>query len=155
MAALEAVARRAGVATRSRGLLIDGRFWYPRFPRMGRLVPSEIVLAWPEFFIDGQWISATELFGNVDDLAKSRDGFSNADGETLFDALARTAVDWEGRTSTPEVCSACDLSGNVLSDLGRFDSRDELFAAYGQTLCWGARRLAEPVLGRRSANATA
>jgi hypothetical protein len=72
-----------------------------------------------------------------------RGGFTNADGETLFDALARTAVDWDGVTG-----STCDLSATVLADLGRFSSRDALFAAYGQALCWPIRTVAEPVLSR-------
>ena len=46
-AVLEAVARAAGVPTRVRGLLVDGRFWYPRFPRLRALVPDQVVLAWP------------------------------------------------------------------------------------------------------------
>ncbi len=121
---------------------------------MRRLVPSEIVLSWPEFLIEGKWISATELFGDISDLAQIGNGFSNAGGETLFDALSRTAVDWEGHTSAHGACSACDLSTHVVSDLGRFNSRDELFATYGQTLCWGARRLAEPMMSRSSAMST-
>lgn len=89
--------------------------------------------AWPEFLIDpkflidGDWVDASELFGPVGSLSRST-GFSNADGETLFDALARTSVDWDGTTSSPGTCSACDLSATVLEDFGRFDSRDELFA---------------------------
>jgi len=63
-------------------------------------------------------------------------------------------VDWDGATSTPEECSSCDLSGEVLLDLGRFGSRDDLFAAHGQTLCWSARMAADPVLSRWSAGAS-
>lgn len=152
LAALEAVARAGGVPTRVRGFLIDGRFWYPRFPRLRFAVPASVVLAWPEFLVAGVWVDASELFGPVGSLSGSR-GFSNADGETLFDALTRTAVDWDGVTSTPSTCSACDLSGNVLRDLGRFDSRDDLFDRHGQTLCLPARVLGGPVMGRWSAGA--
>jgi hypothetical protein len=152
LAVLEAVARSAGIATRSRGLLVDGTFWYPRFPRLRFAVPDAVLLAWPEFSLDGAWVSASELFGPVVSLATTA-GFTNADGETLFDALARGAVDWDGVTSSPGSCSSCDLSATVLQDLGRFDSRDELFARHGQTLCWPARTLAEPVLSRWSAGA--
>lgn len=49
MAVLEAVARASGVPTRVRGLLVDGTFWYPRFPRLRRIVPDQVLLAWPEF----------------------------------------------------------------------------------------------------------
>ncbi|WP_324611734.1 transglutaminase domain-containing protein [Streptomyces sp. H021] len=49
LAVLEAVARAYGVPTRVRGLLVDGSFWYPRFPRLHRIVPDRVLLAWPEF----------------------------------------------------------------------------------------------------------
>lgn len=153
LAVLEAVARSAGIATRSRGLLVDGRFWYPRFPRLRFAVPDAVLVAWPEFRLDGVWVSASELFGQPGSLATTG-GFTNTDGETLFDALGRGAVDWDGVTSSPGSCSTCDLSATVLRDLGRFDSRDELFSRHGQTLCWAARTLAEPVLSRWSAGAT-
>ncbi|MGW3141753.1 transglutaminase domain-containing protein [Streptomyces sp. NPDC001139] len=169
LAVLEAVARASGVPTRVRGLLVDGRFWYPRFPRLHRVVPEQVVLAWPEFRVAGPapaagvaagsaaaWLSASELFGSLDELSVRRaDGFSNAGAETLFDALSRTAIDWDGTTLCPASGAGCDLSGHVLADLGRFDSRDELFARHGQTLCATARLLAEPVLGRRGAGAAA
>ncbi|ALG06634.1 transglutaminase domain-containing protein [Kibdelosporangium phytohabitans] len=144
LAVLEAVARASGIPTRVRGLVVDGRFWYPRFRRLRSLVPSEVVLAWPEFRVDGGWLGVAELFG---DLASrgTCGAFTNADGETLFDALSRTAVDWDGVTGT-----SCDLSARILADLGRFSSRDELFATHGQTLCAPSRLMADPVLGRWS-----
>lgn len=149
LAIVEAVARAAGVPTRVHGLVVAGEFWYPRFPRLRRLVPDRVVLAWPEFRIGGQWLEVGELFGSLAELsADSGGGFTNADGETLFDAIARTAVDWSGRTSTPAACSSCDLSAQLLADLGRFPSRDALFATYGQTLCLPSRVLAGPFLGR-------
>lgn len=152
LAVLEAIARSLGIATRVRGLLIDGTFWYPRFPRLRFAVPDVVVLAWPEFMIGDAWVPASDLFAADGPTATT--GFSNTTGETLFDALARTTVDWDGATSTPGACSGCDLSGEVVGDLGRFDSRDELFAAHGQTLNRGVRTLSGPVLGRWSAGAT-
>jgi hypothetical protein len=87
LAALEAVARATGVATRVRGLLVDGSFWYPRFPRVHRLVPHQVVLAWPEFHIAGPprngrptapWLKVSELFGDLDELNESSGGgFTN------------------------------------------------------------------------------
>ncbi len=62
------------------------------------------------------------------------------------------AVDWDA----PAACAGsapCDLSAHLRTDLGRFTSRDELFARHGQTMCRPARTLAEPVLGRWSAGA--
>ncbi|MFF4800613.1 transglutaminase domain-containing protein [Streptomyces sp. NPDC001351] len=160
LAVLEAVARSSGVATRVRGLLVDGAFWYPRFPRLHRIVPDQVLLAWPEFRLDAvsptghaaaSWLTVSELFGTLDELSDGQGGFTNAGTETLFEALSRTAIDWDGVTLCPADGAACDLSAYVLADLGHFDSRDELFARHGQTLCRTARVLAEPVLGRRRA----
>ena len=81
--------------------------------------------------------------------------FTNAGSETLFEALARTGVDWDGTMACSASDGSCDLSAHLLADLGHFDSRDQLFARHGQTLCGTARFLAEPVLGRRTAGATA
>ena len=95
--------------TRVRGLLVDGSFWYPRFPRVHRLVPHQVVLAWPEFHLEGPpqhgrptapWLTVSELFGDLDELnASSGGGFTNTGPETLFDALSRTAIDWDGTPS--------------------------------------------------------
>ncbi|MFK4689653.1 transglutaminase domain-containing protein [Streptomyces pristinaespiralis] len=163
LAVLESVARASGVATRVRGLVVDGTFWYPRFPRLHQIVPDQVLLAWPEFRIDGlspdghaaaPWLTVSELFGDLDELSgHAGGGFTNADPETLFEALSRTAIDWDGATACPSAGAPCDLSAHVLADLGHFDSRDELFARHGQTLCGMARLLAEPVLGRRAAGA--
>ncbi|MFB7513806.1 transglutaminase domain-containing protein [Streptomyces sp. NPDC056144] len=151
MAALEAVARSLGVPTRVRGLLVDGVFWYPRFPRLRAFVPDEVLLAWPEFLLDGAWTPIAELFDGLPAPAHGG-GFTNSGAETLFEAVARTSVDWDA----PAACdgaATCDLSAHLRTDLGRFDSRDELFARHGQTMCRLARTVAEPVLGRWSAGA--
>lgn len=155
MAVLESVARATGVRTRVRGLLVDGAFWYPRFPRLKALVPEDVLLAWPEFLLERDqepgWVPVGELF---DGVAGGGEAFSNRGGETLFDAVARVGVDWSGSVSCgAQGGTACDLSAQVLVDLGYFDSRDELFERHGQTLCRSARTLAEPVLGRWSAGA--
>jgi hypothetical protein len=164
MAVLEAVARAVGVRTRVRGLLVDGVFWYPRFPRLKPLVPEQVLLAWPEFRLDGAWVPVGELFGRTDGghgFTNRSGEFTNRGGETLFDAVARTTVDWGGATAscgapgtplTPGTpATTCDLSAQVQVDLGHFDSRDELFVRHGQTLCLAARTVSEPVLGRWSA----
>lgn len=149
LAVLEAVARRAGIATRVRGIAVDGSFWYPRFPRLKWLVPDRVILAWPEFMIDGHWTQVGELYGSIEEMSACGLGFTNADGETLFDAIARTAIDWDGRSGI----ESCDLSAVVKEDLGYFDSRDDLFGARGQTLAWLPRCLADQAMGRRSASA--
>ncbi|GAA4583877.1 hypothetical protein GCM10023194_22320 [Planotetraspora phitsanulokensis] len=145
LALLEAVARACGIASRVRGLLVDGRFWYSRFPRLRALIPHQVMLAWPEFQLDRRWVSVSELYGDLDTLQKAG-GFANVGGETLFDAVARTAVDWDGLT-----CSSCDLSGYVLADLGYFSSRDALFGTHGQTLCLPVRITADIIMSRRAA----
>ncbi|MFD4318901.1 transglutaminase domain-containing protein [Streptomyces sp. NPDC058548] len=155
MAVLEAVARSLDVPTRVRGLLVDGAFWYPRFPRLRPFVPEEVLLAWPEFLLDDTWVPVAELFANREESEPAAvDAFTNAGAETLFEAVARTTVDWDA----PAACAGsapCDLSAHLRTDLGRFTSRDELFARHGQTLCLPARTLAEPLLGRWSAGAGA
>ncbi|MGW3289996.1 transglutaminase domain-containing protein [Streptomyces sp. NPDC001002] len=163
LAVLEAVARAIGVATCVRGLVVDGSFWYPRFPRAHRLIPHQVVLAWPEFRIEGlarsggpaaPWLTVSELFGSLDDVNEAAGGgFTNSGSETLFEALSRTAIDWDGTTVCPANGPSCDLSAYVRTDLGHFDSRDELFAQHGQSLCGTARLLAEPIMSRRSAGA--
>ncbi|MFG1808495.1 transglutaminase domain-containing protein [Streptomyces sp. NPDC049040] len=160
MAVLEAVARAWGVPSRVRGLVVDGSFWYPRFPRLRGLVPGQVILAWPEFRLDGlpeaghavaPWLPVSELFTVAGEVAgRGGGGFTNAGPETLFEALSRTSVDWDGTAACP-AGGPCDLSAYLLADLGYFDSRDELFGRHGQTLCGPARLLAEPVLGRRAA----
>ncbi|MGE7387869.1 transglutaminase domain-containing protein [Streptomyces sp. NPDC004126] len=163
LAVLEAVARATGTATRVRGLVVDGAFWYPRFPRLRALVPDQVLLVWPEFRLPesaaepgaARWLTVSELFGARSERgAAPGGGFTNAGSETLFEAIARTAVDWDGAAALcPTGGAPCDLSAYVLTDLGHFDSRDALFARHGQTLCPLARTVAEPVLGRRAAGA--
>ena len=165
LAVLEAVARATGVRTRSRGLLLDGRFWYPRFPGLRAVVPDQVVLAWPEFHVDGVWLDSSALLGvtaGTEPGARTV-GFSNAGEETLFEAVGRGAVRWEtspdrgrdGHDQPVAGCDTCSLSGWVLAELGRYGSRDELFAVHGQTLCWLARTASGPVLSRWSAGAAA
>ncbi|MGW8727133.1 transglutaminase domain-containing protein [Streptomyces sp. NPDC055808] len=160
MAVLEAVARAWGIPSRVRGLVVDGSFWYPRFPRLRRLVPDQVVLAWPEFRIDGlsevdhtaaPWLPVSELFTGAGDPRGRGGVFTNTGPETLFEALSRTSVNWDKGTACPTSNGSCDLSAYLLTDLGHFTSRDALFAQHGQTLCGPARLLAEPVLGRRAA----
>ena len=145
LAILESVARATGVKTRVRALLIDRSFWYPRFPRIGFALPDQMMLAWPEFQIDGEWRSAAELFGPIG--CRGGGAFANRGGETLFEAVGRCAVDWDGREGDEEF----DLSRFVRADLGYFADRDEAFARLGQTLNEPARLLLDPILRRIAA----
>ncbi|WP_434094189.1 hypothetical protein [Nonomuraea wenchangensis] len=50
-------------------------------------------------------------------------------------------------------CAACDLSGHVRADLGRYVSRDALFLEHGQTVCRPVRFAVDPVMSRYAASA--
>jgi len=145
LAILESVARTIGVRTRVRALLIDRSFWYPRFPRIGFAVPNRMLLAWPEFSLEGGWRSASELFGPIG--CRGGGAFANHGAETLFEAVGRCAIDWDGRSHDDEY----DLSRFVRADLGYFADRDEAFARLGQTLTAPARTLLDPILRRINA----
>lgn len=138
LAILESVARSIGVATRVRALLIDRSFWYPRFPYVGFLLPDRILLAWPEFNVDG-WRPASELFGSLG--CRGGGSFTNRGSETLFEAVGRCAVDWDGCTDG----GPFDLSRFVRADYGYFTNRDDAFSALGQTLCAPSRLVADPI----------
>jgi hypothetical protein len=152
MACLEAISRANHIATRVRGLWIDGRFWYPRFYLSRPFIPKIILLAWPQFDISDRWVDFDELYGSTEELAmKSSDGFSNA-GETLFEAVAHTAVDFYGKSQQcGVVCSTTsfDLSRYVVGEEGLFDTRDELFAKHGSLQNSWRGRIFEVVFGGR------
>ncbi|WP_431897190.1 hypothetical protein [Nonomuraea sp. bgisy101] len=76
--------------------MIDGAFWFPRFPCLRAVVPPDTVLAWPEFWIDEGWVPVSKLYDGLCLVS----GFSNCT-ETFYDAVARTAVEWDG-TSSPK-----------------------------------------------------
>jgi hypothetical protein len=134
MACLEAVSRANKIATRVRGLWIDGHFWYPRFQLSRPFIPKKILLALPQFYLNGRWIDFDEIYGETATLAqKAETGFSNSD-ETLFEAVEHTAVDFFGKTrECGGICSAAkfDLSKYVIGDEGYFATREELFTTFG------------------------
>jgi Transglutaminase-like superfamily len=145
LAILESVARAVGVPTRVRALLVDRSFWYPRFPRVGLILPHEIMLVWPEFEFEGSWRSVSDLFGAIGCHGGGR--FTNSGAETLFEAIGRCAVDWDGRSHDVEY----DLSNFVRTDHGYFADRDRAFARLGQTLSSPFRIVADLVLRNVSA----
>lgn len=134
MACLEAVSRAQGIATRVRGLWIAGRFWYPRFRFSRPFIPEKILLALPQFYLAGKWVDFDEVFGSAAEMVqKAVSGFSNS-GETLFEAVEHTAVDFWGKTrDCGAICSASqfDLSKYVVGDEGYFPAREELFNRFG------------------------
>jgi len=135
MACLEAVARALGIATRARGLWISGSFWNPRFRFTKRFIPKQILLIWPQFYIEDKWIDFDDL--HVPDPEREHQRFSNS-GETLFDAVATTRIDFTGKhaaSADTEECGSCnavsDLSEYFVSDAGMFDARDDLLQELG------------------------
>jgi transglutaminase-like putative cysteine protease len=132
MALLEATARAIGVPTRVRVLDVNGEFWYPRFRFWRIFVPDRILLLWPQFLLDGEWLDFDELHGPVTQLAKtSAHGFTN-DAESLFEAVEHTPVDFLGKTcGLANAVAGHDLSRFVLADKGFFDTRDEALKHFG------------------------
>ncbi|MFL5791410.1 MAG: transglutaminase domain-containing protein [Actinomycetota bacterium] len=139
-AVLEAVARASGIPTRVRAMRVRGSFWYPRFRLLRPLIPRTVVLVWPAFFVDDDWVDISDLFPT----AATDIGFTN-DGETLFDAVRSVPIDWDGTRGVP----ACDLSGAVGEDLGVFACRDDVFAVHMTSPAW-LLALADPILRHRT-----
>lgn len=128
LACLEGLARRRGIGTRVRALWVSGTFWRLRFPVARFFIPRRVLLPWPEFAVDGQWLGVEDIYGVIEQRAQHAHRFTN-DGESLFEAIRSTAIDFDGRT---QACtSACDLSSFVLAREGPFDSRDDLFNRLG------------------------
>ena len=134
MACWEAIARGYGIGTQVRALWVDGRFWHPRFRFVRPFIPKRILLAWPQFLLDGVWTDFDELYGSTSELiAQAPPGFTNTD-ESLFEAIQHTAVDFLGKSCRDDrACptAAYDLSRFVLADGGFFTTRDALFAHFG------------------------
>jgi hypothetical protein len=131
-AALEAIARAVGIPTRVRVLAIKGSFWYPRFRVTRIFIPKSLLLVWPQFYVADKWIDFDELHAPVEQMAANAEGgFTNA-GESLFEAVRNTPVDFLGKTcglacAKPEQ----DLSRFVVANHGFFDTRDEAFERRG------------------------
>ncbi|MGH9409050.1 MAG: transglutaminase domain-containing protein [Vicinamibacterales bacterium] len=128
LACLEALARWHQIGTRVRALWVSGRFWNNRFPIARLFIPRRVLLAWPQFFVDGYWRGAEAIYGPLESRAADAIPFAN-DGETLFEAVRSTVIDFDGRT---RICSkSCDLSRFVVARGTVFDVRDDLFDQLG------------------------
>ncbi len=151
MACLEAVSRACGVPTRSRVLRVSGRFWYPRFQMFRACIPSRILLVWPQFFVDGTWVDFDELYGPATELAgRAVHAFRN-DGESIFDAVDHTPVDFMAKTCPlGGARSSFDLSRFVLADEGFFDTRDKVFEHFGSFQTTLRGRMFEVLYGGRT-----
>jgi hypothetical protein len=151
MACLEAVSRACGIPTRARVLFVSGRFWYPRFRLFRGFIPKSILLVWPQFFVEGTWIDFDELYGPALDLAAKAERPFRNDGESIFDAVDRTPVDFMAKTCGPAcVPSNFDLSKFIVSDEGFLDTRDEAFARFGSFQTTFRGRMFELLYGGRA-----
>jgi hypothetical protein len=151
MACLEGISRACEIPTRARVLLISGRFWYPRFRLFRAFIPKRILLVWPQFFLEGSWVDFDELYSSSARLAeKAGQAFTN-DGESIFDAVDHTPVDFMAKTCGPACApSKFDLSKFVLADQGFFDTRDEVFARFGSFHTTLRGRIFELIFGGRT-----
>jgi hypothetical protein len=151
MACLEAVSRACDVPTRSRVLQVSGRFWYPRFRIFRAFMPSRILLVWPQFFVRGIWIDFDELYGTAAELAERAEHAFNNSGESIFDAVDHTPVDFLAKTCRVGCArSSFDLSRFVLADEGFFDARDEVFERFGSFQATLRGRMFEALYGGRT-----
>jgi hypothetical protein len=132
MACLEAAARAAGIPTRVHALAIRGCFWYPRFRISRFLIPKSILLVWPQFYFEYAWVDFAELHATMNQLAgRDATGFTN-DGESLFEAITHTPLDFLGETcAMPCAKPEHNLSRFLAADNGFFDTRDEVFEHFG------------------------
>ena len=150
MAAVEAVARAGGVATRVRALWLDRRFWFSRLPLLRFFLPPRTLMPWPQFYFDGQWVDFDELYCPCRDLAEKtpvKHAFSNA-GESLFDAIRHAPVDFLGKLKGTEYASY-DISHVVVEDGGFFDTRDELLEKLERRRTWLGRFIFNTLYGGR------
>lgn len=152
MACLEAVARAGGIPTRVRALHLKGSFWYPRFRYSRPFIPRQILLVWPQFWLESTWTDFDELYLPLARLAALSDGFRN-DGESLFEAVQKMPVDFLGKTCGL-ACSkpGQDLSRFVLDDAGFFDTRDEVFQRFGSFQRTWRGRAFEAIFGGRKSS---
>lgn len=132
MACLEAIARAAGIPTRARALYVRGQFWYPRFRAFRMFLPKRVLLIWPQFLLDDEWLNVDEIYAPLIQIAKTASHEFCNNGESIFDAINHTPIDFFGKTCSSDCPnSRFDLSKFVISDAGFFDSRDEAFGQFG------------------------
>ena len=132
MACLEALARAGGIATRVRALYVDGRFWFPRFPLVHVFIPRRVLLVWPQFLLENHWVDFDELYASMSRLVVMSAGAFTNEGESLFEAVQHTPIDFLGKTCGLACAkSEHNLSRFVVANEGTFDTRDEVFDRFG------------------------
>jgi hypothetical protein len=125
MACVEALARANGVPTRVRALWLNRTFWYSRLPLLRPLLPKKgILMPWPQFCINGEWVDFDEIYKSIPELAATAPHPFTNRGESLFDAVRHAPVDFLGKASS--CAPAFSLADVVIRDDGFFDTRDEL-----------------------------
>lgn len=130
MAVLEALARAGGIPTQVRVLWVSGRFWYPRFSVLLRaFIPRHVLLLWPQFWLQDRWVGMEEVHTTLERLASGSEARFLNNGETLFEAVSHTPIDFAGVT-----CAQCgdqyDLSRFVLREDERASTRDAALSRY-------------------------
>jgi hypothetical protein len=109
------------------------------------------LLVWPQFFVDGSWIDFDELYGSAAELAERAERAFSNDGESIFDAVGHTPVDFMAKTCGPSCApSKFDLSKFVLADEGFLDTRDEAFARFGSFHTTLRGRMFQVIYGGRA-----
>jgi hypothetical protein len=150
MAAVEALARGYGVATRDRALWLDRKFWFSRLPLLRFFLPERTLMPWPQFYLDDKWTDFDELFGSITELAVNtpiKHAFTNR-GESLYDAVHHMPVDFFGKLKGTQY-AGYDISQVLVADGGTFDTRDEALAKLEKKPGWFGRFLFNTLYGGR------
>jgi hypothetical protein len=126
---------------------------YPRFRFFRWFIPRSVLLAWPQFFLDGAWLDFDELHEPMEQLAGATSHRFTNEGESLFEAVEKTPVDFLGKTcgvacAVPEQ----SLSNFVIADRGFFDTRDEVFERFGSFQHTLRGRAFEAIFGGRKSS---
>lgn len=150
LALFEALARAHRIATRVRALFVSGRFWYPRFPFAKPFSPARILLLWPQFLLRGEWRDFEEIYQPIAAYDLSR-RFTNT-GESLFEAITETPIDFFGKGCQGDCQSNADLRGFLLEEKGPFATRDEALRVLGNFEVTLRGRCFELFFGGRPAN---
>ena len=153
MACLEAVARAAGIPTRVQALRIKGKFWFPRFRAARWFIPETVLLLWPQFSVEDEWRDFDELHAPMEKLVAGNDGGFTNDGESLFEAVQHTPIDFLGKTCGMNCAKPQhNLTEFVSTSEGYFDTRDEALDQLGSFQFTTRGRVFEFLYGGRKSS---
>ncbi len=110
-------------------------------------------MVWSQFFGEDKWLDFDELHASIDQIAaRSTGGFTNS-GESLFEAVVDTPVDFLGKTCGLSCARReHDLSRFLVKHCGLFDTRDEAFERLGSFQHTLRGRAFELVFGDRKSS---